>query len=256
MTFNFVQRLRRAVGSGIRSAFEALTGWSVYAINPRGTRLYRDIREYLPELEIQTVFDVGANVGQSAAHYLDVYPSCVVYSFEPVCSTFKKLEARYRAQSRVHCFNLAFSDRSGNDRIALEGNSVQYRLVQHAEDRSANVPVQKVRLATIDSFCQDRDISRIDILKVDTEGHDLGVISGAERMLNDRRIDIVEAEVSMSPLNKRHVSIEKLKRYMEERGYYLFGLYEQVGEWPLKSPVLRRVNVVFLSPRVSGISVE
>jgi hypothetical protein len=46
------------------------------------------------------------------------------------------------------------------------------------------------------------------------------------------------------------VPIEILKRHLEDRAYSLFGIYEQVPEWTLNKPHLRRANAVFVSAQV------
>jgi hypothetical protein len=60
----------------------------------------------------------------------------------------------------------------------------------------------------------------------------------------------VEVEAGMNASNKRHVPFETLKDYLELRSYLLFGIYEQVHEWPTKEPHLRRTNSVFISRRM------
>lgn len=54
----------------------------------------------------------------------------------------------------------------------------------------------------------------------------------------------------MSPSNARHVPMESLKPYLESFGYALFGLYEQVHEWPRGEPHLRRTNLIFISQQL------
>lgn len=66
-------------------------------------------------------------------------------------------------------------------------------------------------------------------------------------MLDDMRIDLVEVEAGMNPNNSVHVPLIELKAYLESKNYYLFGLYEQTGEWIAGEPNLRRVNAVFIS---------
>ena len=65
-------------------------------------------------------------------------------------------------------------------------------------------------------------------------------------------MDFVEVEAGMNAGNKRHVSFEALKDYLESRSYLLFGIYGQVHEWPTKKPHLRRTNPVFVSRRMIG----
>ena len=69
-------------------------------------------------------------------------------------------------------------------------------------------------------------------------------------MLTEQRIDLVQVEAGMNNSNKRHVPFETLKDYLQSHGYFLFGVYEQVSEWPTKEPHLRRTNLAFISRRL------
>jgi hypothetical protein len=99
---------------------------------------------------------------------------------------------------------------------------------------------------TLDSYCGAAAIDRIDLLKVDTEGHDLDVLRGGEEMLSRRAVACLQCECSTSPDNRFHVQFEDVKSFLEPHGYRLFGIYEQMGEWTLNAPYLRRVNAAFV----------
>jgi hypothetical protein len=110
--------------------------------------------------------------------------------------------------------------------------------------------IEQVDLETLDDLCASQKVTHIDYLKIDTEGGDFNVLSGATAMLAKQQIDTVEVEAGMNVGNKRHVPFEKLKAFFEDRNYFLFGIYEQVNEWPAKQPQLRRTNPVFISEKL------
>jgi len=138
--------------------------------------------------------------------------------------------------------------------MALQGNSDRFFLIGQSKESPANEDVltEDVDIVTLDEFCFAREIEKVNYLKIDTEGEDLEVLRGGENMLKEQRIDFVEVEAGMHAGNKRHVSFEALKDYLESRSYLLFGIYGQVHEWPTKEPHLRRTNPVFVSRRMIG----
>lgn len=71
-----------------------------------------------------------------------------------------------------------------------------------------------------------------------------------ETVLAEPRIDLVEVEAGMNPRNTHHVPLEMLKAHLEQRGYFLFGIYEQRREIFTGEPHLQRTNSVFVSQRV------
>jgi len=77
------------------------------------------------------------------------------------------------------------------------------------------------------------------------------VLRGAERLLREGSIDLLEAEAGMHPENDRHVPFREITQHLEDRGYRLFGIYDQTHEWTTGAPHLRRTNPVFISPRLA-----
>ena len=212
----------------------------------------KDIANALPNHRIGTVFDVGANLGQSAKIYLARFPGSHVYCFEPVSNTFHQLQRNLKGNQRVDCYHLALGSSKRRGTMVLEGDPDRFFLTdQSAEtpgDRS--VATESVDVVTLDEFCQTKGIDQINYLKIDTEGGDLEVLKGALNMLTGQKVDLLELEAGMNPGNKKHVRFETLKEFLESHGYFLFGIYEQVDEWPTKEPQLRRTNPVFISSRL------
>lgn len=238
----------------IKRIVERLAGAHIYpdwAI-PRGWDLFRDIASDLPRLPIRVVFDVGANAGQSAIKFLSGFPAATIYSFEPSDITFRKLESALRCHRRVQAIQLALGASSGEARLVHEGTSMMFRLLDDTEDAQPST-IEQVKLSTVDDFCRQRGIERIDFLKVDTEGRDLEVLHGARRMLQDQRIALVQVEAGMNPRNRRHIAIEAFKRFLEPRGYFLFGIYGQWPETPTRQPHLRCSDPVFVSEQAISI---
>lgn len=225
----------------------------IYRRLPRGIDLFYDISNYLPMLNIKVVFDVGANVGQSARNYLQWFPDSIIYCFEPVIENYNQLLVNIKNNKRIKNFNLAIGSSRGKGEILIQGKLSRLSSLQN---RKKNLPKnntfdkEDVNIEKLDDFCQAKNIDYINFLKVDTEGNDLEVLKGANNMLNNYQIDIVEIESGMNPNNKLHVPFEKIKKHLESKKYFLFGIYEQVGEVLTKEPHLRRVNSVFISEAV------
>lgn len=236
----------------IRRVFEQVTGLKVYRKLPRGLELSRDLSSAMPDYSMRVVFDVGANKGQSAIAFRRDFPDATIYCFEPVAETFQKLSSRVHGLHGVHLFNLALGARASRGTMIKAGTPDMFYL---KEGEKAGQPAQasgseEVEVIPLDQFCDDHKVDHISFLKVDTEGADLEVLKGAQRMLSAQQIDFVEVEAGMNPRNSFHVPFEALKDHLEARGYLLFAIYEQVHEWPTRHPNLRRSNPLFISSRL------
>lgn len=229
------------------SRAQSMTGVRVYPasqITERGIDLFHDLDWYLPNTRIRSVFDVGANVGQSALRYAQEFPDAVIHSFEPVASTFATLSQAVPA--RVHCHQIALGAAQDSGRMVKQGKTEMFYLLGDKAVPDTAV-LEQVSVDTLDGFCGRHHISRIDFLKIDTEGSDMAVLEGAAGLLRDQRIGIIQVEASMNSGNTHHVHLCAFMTHLEPRGYRLFALYEQWPEWPAREPHLRRTNLVFIS---------
>lgn len=228
---------------------ESVTRTHILRSLPRGVDLANDLRSALPEFQCNVVLDVGANVGQSARAFTASFPRARIYCFEPIKATFEELSRNVSSNGLISCHRLALGADIGSGRMLVDGPSDRCHLLS-GETSSAPGDTEDVQIATLDSFCVEYNICHISLLKVDTEGADLDVLKGATRKLAEQAIDVIELEAGMNPDNNHHVSFDVLRSYLEDRSYLLFGIYDQVGEWPTGSPNLRRTNPVFLSRRI------
>ena len=231
----------------LKKIAENVTGIHIFHELPFGISIPYDISQRFQGYRINVIFDVGANVGQSALSYVSAYPSSTIYCFEPIKETFEQLRRNVEGRDQVFCYNFALADTAGKGVMTKDMGTMNH-LVQAEDNNSSNKPeTEQVHVSTLDDFCKANNINRIGYLKVDAEGGDLNVLIGSKNILNAHGVDIVEVEAGMNPGNKHHVPLERLKGFMEDHGYFIFGIYEQVAEWPKKEPHLRRTNTVFVS---------
>lgn len=233
----------------MRRLVEKATGTHVLHSIPFGIDMYNDIAERFQDYRFELIFDVGANVGQSVEEYYQRYPTTRTYCFEPIKATYEVLKANTASYENVSCHNFALGASAGTVTMVSEGVSSMNHIVED-KDAVDSGNTETVVISTLDSFCSENGIDHISFLKIDTEGNDLDVLKGASRMLTENNIDFVEVEAGMNPGNTYHVSLEDLKSCLEEHNYFIFGIYEQVKEWPEKKPHLRRTNTVFMSEKM------
>jgi hypothetical protein len=60
-----------------------------------------------------------------------------------------------------------------------------------------------VELRTLDDFCAERGIGRIDLLKIDVEGHELRVLEGARGLLEADAIGFIQFEFNATNIDSR-----------------------------------------------------
>jgi FkbM family methyltransferase len=192
--------VRSTVGRAIRSLLERRGYWFRHrSVLPFGIDYLNDIRRLsgFENLSIEIFFDVGANVGQTSSAALSTLPGATIFAFEPDKTSFAKLGENVHS-SRFKAFNVALSDRSGEARFFDYGAlATSNSLVEDSQyARRANHPatVTTVACETLDSFCYRLGLSHVDVLKIDTEGHEMAVLHGASQMLAKQRVRFIYVE--------------------------------------------------------------
>jgi hypothetical protein len=62
---------------------------------------------------------------------------------------------------------------------------------------------ETVQMRVLDDYCSERGVQRIDLLKLDVEGHELDVLQGAKRMFQEQRIGMVSFEFGGCNIDSR-----------------------------------------------------
>ncbi len=146
----------------------------------------------------RTVFDVGANRGDYALQVQAFNRAATIYGFEPHPASFRELQQIGR-RINLRAYNLALGKTSGEavlyDYKAKRGSGHASLHKGVMEDIHGNVgqPIP-VAIETIDQFAEQNDIEFIDFLKIDTEGNEYDVLSGARHMLAGNRIKAIQFE--------------------------------------------------------------
>jgi FkbM family methyltransferase len=137
-----------------------------------------------------TLFDIGANVGQTAQGLVRVFPNSKIYSFEPVPGTFAKMQRNTAGLPQVECVNMAMGAEPGQAVMTSDRDGLNTILT----DGVASDSTVAIEVGSVDDFCAARGIQRIDLLKIDTEGFETFVLKGANEMLTKGKVDFVVAE--------------------------------------------------------------
>lgn len=187
-----------------------------------------NIAELLSELKkkgrYKMALDVGANKGMTAA-FLASFVDCV-YAFEPEehnITSFKRTMALNEVKN-VELIPNAVSNQEGTVKFFIAPGESHHSLgtahLGQTEDNVRNVPC-----VTLDSFCKQRGIGIVDILKVDVEGFETSVFEGASQMLSDKKIKNILFEVSLGVMDRLKLDPAGPLQVLENYGYKITNVY-------------------------------
>lgn len=137
--------------------------------------------------EPKTVFDIGANRGLWTAQLLSHHPKTTVHAFEPqpVCNS--RLHEQYAGVPHVHIHNNAVSNTSGVFKLYFDQAGSGLASLSKRELGHLGIEFENsvdVTTVVLDDFLAANQIGRIDILKLDVEGHEMAAFEGMKGTLD------------------------------------------------------------------------
>lgn len=183
-------------------------------------------------LKPKTIFDIGANVGQTVDFYRNIYPNASIYSFEPIPKTYAELERSCNGKQGVKTFNIAFGEKKESMDIQVVKdetsvvNSLSDKFQDNLKSDAESYETVKIKVETLDDFVNEHGIGKIDLLKIDTEGYEVQVLNGAKNLLASGKVSAIICEAGFMRSNPRNTYFGDINDILEQHGYALFGIYE------------------------------
>lgn len=124
------------------------------------------------------ILDIGANVGYySLMASRLVGPEGVVHAFEPSPRNIRYALQHFEINDIKNvCLNeCAVSSKSGNARFDASIDPVTQRI-----SKDGGIEVKTI---TVDDYVRQTAIGKVDVIKIDVEGHEIDVLRGAKEVL-------------------------------------------------------------------------
>jgi FkbM family methyltransferase len=170
------------------------------------------------------VFDVGANKGQFLTMIVEGLTSedvpFTAHAFEPSRPTYAALSDNFKDRSYLSLNNFGLSEHAGELELFYDeiGSGLASLSKRRLDYRGIDFKLsEKVAIRTLDDYCAEQGIESIDLLKLDVEGHELGVLRGGSRMFEERRIRMVSFEFGGCNIDTR-TFIQDFWYFLQENG--------------------------------------
>lgn len=177
------------------------------------------------------VVDVGCRWG-FADRWGRLGDRCVSIGFDPDREECERLAARYADRGdSVRLVPLALGPEAGTATLYMTKDPGGYSILPTVDDVVERHPgleggrvqgTTAIELTTLDGWCAAEGVERVDVIKIDTQGSELGVLEGADRVL--RSVRAVEVEVEFNPLYQGVPLFSEVDRFLRERGFVLWRL--------------------------------
>jgi FkbM family methyltransferase len=187
-----------------------------------------------------TCLHVGASDGRHAYVMTQVAPRARIYAIEPSAFSLAVLKltlAWHGIADRVIPVHAAVGDRAGEMLLVTPrkitgrlGRAYAFVAEQAPKGRArpdlqdTGMEVQPTPVITLDAFCAERGVERVDFIRMDIEGAELMALAGARQIL-DRDRPHVLIEIHPQMLQARFgATAEQVVEVFRTRGYRMFAL--------------------------------
>ena len=169
----------------------------------------KNINNFLKKnkIKINLFLDVGAHLGSYTNLILKNNSNCKSIMFEPQTDIFKKLKKLYKNKKNATIFNYAISNKNGFKKLYVNQHDLTSTFLKfNLNNRYLNYKaklfnstviemtkkIEIVKTKTIKNFITEKKIKKIDLIKIDTEGHELEVLVGIGKKINKVKYFLVE----------------------------------------------------------------
>ncbi len=149
------------------------------------------------------IFDVGANRGdysKSLISHLKNHPF-KIYAFEP--TKFCQEELKKIDYPNFELCKFGLSNQVGESTIHYDYDGSVWASLDNQDYGRHNKKLnltETIQLETMDDFCKERNISYVDFIKIDVEGHEKEVLEGGVQMLSKNAVHLIQFEFGLASL--------------------------------------------------------
>lgn len=214
------------------------------------------IFNHLIPKEAPLVFDIGSNVGNTLVEFKDWWPKSCIHCFEPQAECWPEWESQASSfdndevilnktavgaveESGKSYFTHEITELSdsitrrtgisgfnqintkSSDSILLE--SLKKGSISELEEYKKSINnVRKVPVTRMDKYLSEKKIDKVDLVKIDTQGHEPEVLEGFGERLKDVRV--VLTELMFYDYYDRSLSFSDIEVHLHKAGFKLYDI--------------------------------
>ena len=194
-------------------------------------RILNFLKKYINE--INTFIDVGAHKGVYTDLFNKNFIIKNIYMFEPQKEIFNYLKKKYKKDKEISIFNNAVSNKNTVKKIYINKHDLTSGLTQiNKKNFYLNIKAKlfggninemitqtyNVKSIKLFDFFKKKKINSIDLIKIDTEGHELSVLEGLGSKIEKIKIILIEFHNNEIYLN---YNSEKIHRFLIKKRFKL-----------------------------------
>lgn len=174
--------------------------------------------------------DLGSNIGYYAVIESNIIgESGKIFAIEPSPVNFPilKLNLENQKKNNFVAYNIGIGDKNEEMEFIISAKSNWSRIRMNNEKINSEDKVIKIPVKTLNSFVNENDIKKIDILRMDVEGFEYSILLGANEVLEKFKPKLfIEIHKMYLGKEKTYQIFNELKNKKYEIKYYIPRIYD------------------------------
>ena len=190
------------------------------------------------KFQLETYIDVGAFEGTYTDLILRIKKNCKVIMIEPQRKYYNLLKNKYKNDNRVEILNIGLSDKKIIKNLKINKHAItstfskfKYTskylnlkaILFETKLEGMTVSEENVQVFTLNEILIERNLQYIDLIKIDTEGHEYEVLSGSQKYF--KKINHILIEFHNNKIYENYNS-EKIHQLLVENNFSLLKIFK------------------------------
>ena len=183
---------------------------------------------------VHYLLDIGSHMGTYSDLILNSFKKCKILMFEPQIKIFKKIKIKYKNKKNIKIYNYAISDKNGSKKININKHDLasSLSLLKEKNNRYLQFKAKlfgttltgmilkqsKVKTKKLNEFIKLNTIKKIDLAKIDTEGHEYEVLKGMKN--NIKKVNHILIEFRNDKIYSSY-NPKKIHNYLIKNNFVL-----------------------------------
>ena len=159
------------------------------------------------KISIKSIIDIGCHKGKYSDLFFKNFNITKAILIEPQYMYFSYLKHKYKNIKKIKIFNLAISNKKGFSFFYINHHDLtsSLNLINHKNNflklkskifglKSKNMIKTKVKIKieSLNNLLTKMKVKNYDLVKIDTEGHELDVLKGGKKFIKNFKIILIE----------------------------------------------------------------
>ncbi len=194
-------------------------------------RILKNLKENIDEINL--LIDVGSHKGTYTDLILENFNVKQAFLFEPQKNIYKFIKKKYKSKKKIKIYNNAVSNKAKIEKIYINKHDLTSSLTKlnkknlylnfKAKLFGTNVSEMiegsyDIKTIKLEDLIKKKKLNNIDLLKIDTEGHEKEVLKGLGKKINI--IKAILIEIHNDNIYLKYSSSE-INRYLLKNKFYL-----------------------------------